>query len=102
LFHEFDCHTAIQKLYDRSLPLPELLFLDWYMPKMDGPNCLKKIRNILSCTNIPIILITGSTCPAILETAYQFDISLILYESWNVAELTKALEKVISEYELKQ
>jgi DNA-binding response OmpR family regulator len=102
LLHEPDCDLAIKKLSDGNLSVPELLFLDWYMPKMDGRDCLKKIRNITTCSKVPIILLTGSESPEIWETANEFDVSFVLYKSWDQRVLTKELGKVFSKYELEK
>lgn len=98
LLHETDCAAAIKRLSDGSLSVPDMLFMDWHMPKMDGRDCLKKIRQINGCSDIPIILLTGSESPAIQEAANEFAVLSVLFKSWELAELTKGLQNVFSKY----
>src|SRR5688572_25933700 len=57
---ENSCDLALHKLSDSNLPLPDLIFLDWNMPKTSGEQCLKEIRSIDRYRKIPIIVFTTS------------------------------------------
>jgi CheY-like chemotaxis protein len=72
------------------------------MPKMDGADGLKKIRNIKACSKTPIILLTGSIDPVIKEIANQFNVSFVLFKSWDLKELTKELVTIFSKYDLEK
>lgn len=47
----------------REGELPQLILLDLLMPGMDGCKTLSEIRNIESCTEIPVIFLTGMISP---------------------------------------
>lgn len=43
-----------------TLVLPNIIFLDLHLPKMDGPELLNEIRNIDPHKKIVIVILTGS------------------------------------------
>lgn len=57
-------------------PLPEVIFLDINMPKLNGFECLEKIRQEhADLQNIHIIIFTTSNNPATVERAFELGAS---------------------------
>jgi CheY-like chemotaxis protein len=50
---------------------PNLIFLDLNMPKLDGREVLKVLRNNDRWTNVPIIIFSTSNAPDDVHTAYE-------------------------------
>ncbi|MEO6489697.1 MAG: response regulator [Ferruginibacter sp.] len=51
--------------------LPDIIFLDLSMPKMDGFECLDLIKSINPLNNIPVFIYSTSVNPAHLELTYE-------------------------------
>ena len=51
---------AIAYLSDDLIPLPDVIFLDLNMPKMNGKQCLKHIKNSPLFHSIPVIIYSTS------------------------------------------
>lgn len=51
--------------------LPDLILLDVVMPKLDGLEACKRIRQQDSTKHIPIIMVTTRSEPINVETSYQ-------------------------------
>src|SRR5579872_246117 len=51
------------KLLEGIETRPDYIFLDLNMPKMDGKQCLKHIRNSLLLHSIPVIIYSTSRLP---------------------------------------
>jgi CheY-like chemotaxis protein len=51
--------------------LPRLIFADWVMPKMEGPELIREIRNQDPERSRYIIMLTGKTGREVLETAFR-------------------------------
>lgn len=47
---------AVQKTHEE---LPDLIIMDWNMPRLDGLEALKKLKGVDKTKNIPVIMITG-------------------------------------------
>ena len=45
---------------DSKTPCPDLLLLDWYLPKRDGNEILKHLRASERCGRTPVIILTSS------------------------------------------
>jgi CheY-like chemotaxis protein len=54
---------------------PDLMLLDVMMPEMDGPTTLKKLREIPSLKNIPVIFMTAKV--QLSEVAYYKSLGAI-------------------------
>ncbi len=52
---------ALQKLRKGKTQLPDLIFLDLNMPRMNGKICLQELKKDSALQNIPIIIYTTSS-----------------------------------------
>jgi len=50
---------------------PDLIILDYLMPKMDGNEVCRRIKTTPQLKNIPVIFLTGSTRPETVITCYD-------------------------------
>jgi CheY-like chemotaxis protein len=51
--------------------LPDIIFLDLNMPKMDGFECLDLLKSINPLNNIPVFIYSTSVNPVHIEITYQ-------------------------------
>ena len=56
-----DGYQALKFLEDTANPVPNFIFLDLRMPKIDGRKCLAKIREDKRLVKTPVIIYTTST-----------------------------------------
>lgn len=52
-------------------PFPKVLLLDLNMPRLDGFEVLKIVRNELNFTKLPVIVLTQSEKPSDIKRAYE-------------------------------
>lgn len=52
-------------------PFPKLVLLDLKMPRMDGFEVLRAVRQRLGFTQLPVIVLTHSDNPADIKRAYE-------------------------------
>ena len=64
---------------DRFLgsPLPDIIILDWNLPKKDGSEVLKEIKENNNLKNIPVIILTTSSAEK--DTARAYDLHANAY-----------------------
>ena len=70
----------LDRLYDKSTDIPDIIFLDLNMPKLSGIETLKKIREDERFKNIPVIAIY-STSTAIDSIKGTFGLGANVYLS---------------------
>jgi chemotaxis family two-component system response regulator Rcp1 len=52
-------------------PRPDLILLDLNLPKMDGRDVLKEIKESDALKSIPVVILTTSASPVDVERSYQ-------------------------------
>lgn len=56
-----NCEEALQRLRKGKTQLPDLIFLDLNMPRMNGKICLRELKKDSALKNIPVIIYTTSS-----------------------------------------
>ncbi len=49
---------------DESRACPDILVLDWNLPRITGPEILEHLRASRKCSHLPVIVLTSSDSPA--------------------------------------
>jgi two-component system response regulator len=69
---------------------PHMIILDLYMPRLDGLDVLKKIREHPEAKNIPIVVLTASEKKADWITAHSAGIDCYVHKSVDFNQFVKA------------
>lgn len=72
---------------------PEIIFLDFLMPQMDGVETLKKIREI--STTVPVIMVTSYATEALMEKAKSLGISAIFPKAEDFSIAARLIREVL-------
>ncbi|WP_247234725.1 response regulator [Telluribacter sp. SYSU D00476] len=89
---------ALQKLNRNSDFVPEYIFLDLNMPRMNGKQCLTELKKIERLDQTPIIIYSTSSEPRdILETK-QLGATDFMTKPSFIDALTASLAKVFVDY----
>ena len=85
-------HTGIDaiKLYDKHKP--DVVFLDVEMPKLNGIQALKEIKEIDSSANV--VIVTGSTSGDIEKQLKQNGVTEIVYKPFDIKKIGKIIESL--------
>ena len=89
-----DGHHALTTL--KKLPvLPDILFLDLNMPKINGLECLRRIKNDINLIKLPIVIFTTSQNPDDIETTYRLGANVYFSKPSNYNVLKAKLEHIL-------
>lgn len=92
----FDGEEALKKLFKGMLHLPDFIFLDLNMPRMNGKQFLTAIKDREEIRHIPVIIYsTSSEKKDILETT-RLGASFFLQKPNRFDELSNSLINIIS------
>jgi len=72
----YDGFEALDWLFDESdtgsrKTLPKVIFLDVKLPRLNGPEVLKKIKADASVSQIPVVIMTSSNQPVDIAECYR-------------------------------
>ncbi len=76
--------------------LPDLIIMDYAMPKQDGQEAIKEIKADEKTRNIPIIFLTGLNLRPDIKDALNKEVAVYLVKPFKKMELIEAIEKVLS------
>lgn len=76
--------------------VPDIIFLDILMPRLDGHQCLKEIRQTKKYDSIPVIVYTSLKDVDSVEYCYREGSNLYVVKPDSFADLKMVLERVLS------
>jgi CheY-like chemotaxis protein len=80
---------------DRSrFQLPELVLLDLKMPRMEGLDVLKWIRNHSTLANLPVIVLSGSELQEDIREAYAVGANSYLVKPMSFSSLINLVQEI--------
>ena len=89
---------ALDFLYRRGnhidAPKPDLILLDWNLPKKEGKFFLSKIKKTVHLRNIPIIVFTSSNAEKDVLTAYDLHANCYINKPIDLDHYTKVIKSI--------
>jgi PleD family two-component response regulator len=82
--------------YLRINPI-DIIFLDLYMPVVDGITCLKELRSNDALKHIPVIIFSGSKDEALILQAFESGASCYIVKTPSEKGLETTLRSLLSE-----
>jgi CheY-like chemotaxis protein len=81
---------AMEKLSNLSL-IPDFIFIDMNMPRMNGLQCLKEIRKIARFNHTPVYMYSTAADPKTIIESRMLGANDFIVKPTNIADLTTAL-----------
>ncbi len=94
LRYAYNGADAINMLTGGLHLVPDFIFIDWNMPKMNGRQCLEEIRKTERLRNVPVYIYSTSSDPAALEATRQLGASDFIIKPSNISTLVKILAQI--------
>lgn len=91
-----DCEEALDLLKNRRIPLPDLIFLDLNMPRLNGKQCLAELKKQAHLKDIPVIIYSTSSEKRDIEETAQLGAAHFLTKPNKFDELCNAISYVIA------
>jgi DNA-binding NarL/FixJ family response regulator len=90
-----NCTDALSYLEKADSP-PHFIFLDLGMPDMPGKKCLKEIRKMNHCMDIPVIIFTESLHLTDEEETKKLGANFYFYKDRNFGSICDSIRLVFS------
>ena len=95
-----DGESALNFLWQNSpfdgVPRPDLILLDLNLPKIDGYEVLKTIKQDLKLKTIPVIVLTSSTAQKDIIKSYNLKANCYLNKPYNLSEFIYLVNSSLS------
>jgi CheY-like chemotaxis protein len=85
----------LMEYLSKSTALPDALFLDMNMPKMNGLECLKEIKASATLQNLPVIICSTALHEELANLLYKHGAHYFIRKE-NIDELEKALSIILT------
>jgi CheY-like chemotaxis protein len=95
-FYASNGEAALRQLKDETIPLPDFIFLDLNMPKLNGKECLIEIKKLPRYSNVPLIIYTTSSNQKDKQEIMQLGAHYFLTKPTRISELCNCLLNVFS------
>lgn len=96
ILYDKDSETALRRLSEKMQPLPDIVFLDWNMPKLSGKQILGAIRANGRYNEVPVIIFTTSSSTEDMDEARELGASYFLSKPSSLHELKTNLRDIFS------
>lgn len=88
---------ALKILRNGIKQLPDFIFLDLNMPRMDGRTCLAELKKDAKLKNIPVIIFSTSSYPQDIEETHERGAAYFLTKPSDFKKLKSEIVFVMSE-----
>lgn len=94
------CSDALWKLALQENLVPDFIFIDLHMPRVDGRECLAKIRRIRRFKNVPVVMYSTSIAEQDIEEARRLGATAYISKPCSITQLEITLKDFFSQYPL--
>lgn len=91
-----DGQQALEQLFAEEKPLPDVIFMDLNMPRMDGKQCLFEIKQNERLQHIPVMMYTTSSHSTDIEQSMQLGAICFITKPSDFKELKNILSIIAS------
>ncbi len=74
--------------------LPDLILLDWNLPRMDGREVLREIKSDAELRTIPVVVLTTSRAQADIDRAYELQANCFISKPVDVLQFFSIINDV--------
>lgn len=86
---------AISRLESNESLVPDYIFIDMNMPKMNGKECLEEIRKIQRLDNVAVYMYSTAAAPKATEEMLALGATDFLIKPSNINDLQRLLERIL-------
>lgn len=90
-----DGETGVQRAREEP---PAVIFLDYRLPRMDGPAVLRALKADRRTAQVPVVVLSAYDEPGLVEAAMELGAAAWLVKSWTTpGELSRQARRWIQE-----
>jgi len=79
---------------NKDCPFPDLILMDINMPRMDGKQALKEIRNDPDLKSIPIVMLTTSSADRDVFESYKLGVNAYINKPVEISDFINVISRL--------
>ncbi|MCP5361372.1 MAG: response regulator [Hyphomicrobiales bacterium] len=83
------------KQHAHIFPSPDIVIMDYNIPKINGFSLLKELKQDRQLQHIPVVMFTNSLDPQVMRDAYQAHVSGFFLKSFDIEEFNRYIEVLV-------
>lgn len=87
---------ALEKIKSNNLFVPDVIFIDINMPRMNGVQCLAEIKKIKRLQNVPAYMYSTFAERSVVEECKKLGAADFIKKHINTSDLKKDLTRILS------
>jgi CheY-like chemotaxis protein len=91
---------ALRLLHQDETFIPDFIFLDLNMPRMNGKQCLVEIKKISRLTHVPVVIYSTSAQQRDIDDTLKLGAAHFFTKPPSIPALTKTLSALLGRYEI--
>jgi CheY-like chemotaxis protein len=91
-----NCEEAIDKLRSEENDLPDFIFLDLNMPRLNGRQCLAELKKLAHLKHVPVIIYSTSSLKKDIEETTKLGADMFLTKPSKFDDLCNVLTQLLS------
>ena len=95
-----DCTVALKELREDVSYVPDFIFLDINMPKMNGLQCLPELKKLPHLKNVKVIMYSTSSNEELKQTTRQLGADDFLVKPGKLGVLVNHLNRILEKPKL--
>ena len=93
-YHVTTAEDGVEALERIALARPDMVVLDWLMPRLDGFEVLRRLKGDPATREIPIVMLTAKAQDADIFRGWQSGADCYLTKPFNPMELTTFIRRL--------
>ena len=90
------CDDALRKILNDFSPVPNYIFIDMNMPRLNGNQCLKELRRDPKLKDVPITMLSTSMPAPVAEVLKENGASFTFEKPINFEDYEQILKVILS------
>ena len=86
----------LREIVRTGAPKPDLILLDWNLPRMDGKEVLRTVKNDPDLRTIPVVVLTTSRAQTDILSAYELQANCFITKSVDVIQFFRMINEIES------
>jgi CheY-like chemotaxis protein len=95
-----NAEAALNGLISMAYQRPDVIFLDLNMPKIDGLECLKELKNDHSLMDIPVAIYTTSCLERDIKKALKLGADTFIIKPMSFDQVFSAIKFTLNSFDL--